>query len=572
MRNPLKRPGSPGPAAPAAGPTLQLVGSAPTPPAPDPVTPTAPAGVGAESREEHAPAERVLAERHRRRAELAERRALRRAEDAEAAVREASARLDRLEHELGEGRRETGRLREKLLRVERARREAEQLAHSESAIRLERERDHAARIRRHQADASSVLELLEAVQIRVRRLSGEVEALRRAAAQAGERGRDRPAVADIRRTSPVPDGWAAVLAAELIIARSAPSAAFTASSVVRPPVRPPGVTERPVPQAARRATRRDGERADLPAQPAPAVAPDRLAAALYRLRAESPLPQRGPPGPSPAPSRAWQSRAVVEPAAAAFRAATAPTPTAPAPELADAACWLRPALKRAVREDPEIAGSIVIELLPAQRLVAGPVRYDVALTDAGCLAVTVVDGAVRVERLGEPRPLEEVGFRVEGDLAGLGRLLVYGALRRRLSRRVAAVRGDREALHALRALVLEPLALRELEAAGVRFDPWLTLKLVACMIDPGWTDGARFTLGHESRGGAGRAYLLVRDGAPLRVSRYPPLGPVASTILCPDEQLLALLAGGSAPEATVLGATGPLTLLREWIVRAERGA
>ena len=65
---------------------------------------------------------------------------------------------------------------------------------------------------------------------------------------------------------------------------------------------------------------------------------------------------------------------------------------------------------------------------------------------------------------------------------------------------------------------------------------------------------------------------LVRDGAPLRVSRYPPLGPVASTILCPDEQLLALLAGGSAPEATVLGATGPLTLLREWIVRAERGA
>jgi hypothetical protein len=109
-----------------------------------------------------------------------------------------------------------------------------------------------------------------------------------------------------------------------------------------------------------------------------------------------------------------------------------------------------------------------------------------------------------------------------------------------------------------------------MHAAGVRLDPELALLLVAHMIDRSWTAGKRFTVGHESPGGGDRVYLLVRDGAPPRVSREPPLGPVATTIRCSDERLMTLLSGGSAPGAVVRGAAAPVILLREWIARAQR--
>jgi len=489
MRNPLRRPGAPPPSASAGGPALQLVGTVSAPSAPTIVQPgecTVAAGAG-----ETPPAVReqlVLAERRKRHAELMERRALRRADDADAAVGEATARLDRLEHELAEARRDVRRLAEKLEQAQRKRREAEQLAHSETALRLELVRDHAERLERDEADA-----------------------------------------------------------AELTIARSTAPDAMPVGSPVADPV----VAELREQLEQERSLR---ERLEAGAHPGPrvqtagAVAPDRLAAALLRLREESPRPDH-------------------ESAAERRGVAVAP----PGAALPPAASWLEPTMKRLLRESPAIAGSVAIQLLPAQHLVSGPVRYDLALGDAGCLAVTVEEGQVRVERFSEPRPLGEVGFRIEGDLAGLGRLLVYGALRRRLSRRVARVRGDRAMLRALADLVRAPLGLDELDSSGVRLDPRLALQLVACMIDVSWTRGERFTLGHESRGGEDRAYLLVRDGATARVLCRPPLGPVTTTIRCAPEQLLTLLAGGSASEVTVLGAAEPLALLRAWVARAERG-
>jgi len=317
--------------------------------------------------------------------------------------------------------------------------------------------------------------------------------------------------------------------------------------------------------------------------PAPGdVAPDRLAAALDRLREERPQPEPAPeaalevgppragaPDPDPAGSLAAQIAAARTKAPAVPRApAATPAVTGrpPAP-----ARWLHPALKRMLREDPAAVGSVVVRLLPAQRLVAaGPVRYDIALADAGCLAVTMRNDKVRLKVRSTPRPLDEVDFRIEGDLAALGRLLVYGSLRRRLSRRVARVRGERRALSALDWLIREPHSLRELYNAGVRLEPELALGLVASMIEPSWTVGERFAVGHEPPGGGDRVYLLVREGERPRVSRVPPLGPVASTIRCPDEQLLAVLAGAGKVEVTVRGAAARVLLLREWIARAQR--
>ncbi|MDQ6806997.1 MAG: hypothetical protein M3065_19020, partial [Actinomycetota bacterium] len=247
-----------------------------------------------------------------------------------------------------------------------------------------------------------------------------------------------------------------------------------------------------------------------------------------------------------------------------------PGPAAPA-RRANTSQWLRRALKGLLREDPAVVGKLVIRLVPAQCLVvAGSVSYDIALTGAGCLAVTVRDDRVRLDILSTPRSLDEVDFRIEGDLGALGRLVLYGSLRRRISRRVARVRGDRRAFVALDWLVREPHGLGELYTAGLRLDPELTLRLVAHMIDPSWTAGERFTVGHESPGGEDRVYLMVRDGARPRVSRQPPLGPVATTIRCADEQLLAMLASGSRAEIVVRGAAAPIAQLDDWIARAQR--
>jgi hypothetical protein len=569
----------------------------------------------------------------------------------EAARGEARALSDELELELTQARRETERLGAALRLAERKRREAEQLAHSEAAMRIDLGRDHAARIRRHQADTRAVLEHLEAVQIHAHRLTHEIDTLRRAADEASRIESSGPPNAISR---------ARALAVELAIARSTPPAPAPAAAVV--PVSSNGhghghglglelamqrglksaaetrvegallllaaerseadelVTRGP---AARGNLARDRTRAAyvtdaidaigrqleavravvalLPEfapeggdhdalraprrgsgaseEPAGSVAPDRLAAALYRLREERP-PSESEAAPPPLPARPLPAGPLA-PGAPMVPAAPLPpgAPTAPAASPAPAAVvpgtgcapWLLPTLKRLLREDPALVGSVVIQLLPAQSLtLARPVRYDLVLSDLGCLAVTVGEDAVRVEVLTTPRPLGGVDFRLEGDLAGLGRLLLYGAVRRRLSRRVARVRGDRRALTALDGLVREPFSLLALYESGVRLEPALTLTLAAHMIDPSWTAGERFTVGYESSRGGERVYLAVRDGARPRVTREPPLGPVTTTIRASGELLLALLAGGTSAEVGLSGAYEPVALLRKWIARAQR--
>src|ERR1700737_4668216 len=101
MRNPLKRPGGSVPSPPASGRPLELVVSEqsrlpPATAAPERV----PVSASAAPVPAMAPDQAVLVERRKRHAELMERRALRRADAAEAAVRYARARVERLEVEL----------------------------------------------------------------------------------------------------------------------------------------------------------------------------------------------------------------------------------------------------------------------------------------------------------------------------------------------------------------------------------------------------------------------------------------------------------------------------------------
>ena len=467
--------------------------------------------------------------------------------------------------ELEHAHREAERLRADVASADGRRCKAEQLAHSEAALRNEIERDQAVWSERLEAHARAVLELLEDVQLRARQLKRDVEVLRRASDEAfppltAAAGVDDPSIGALRRELEQERSARTRLEAELDKDRE--RAAYVTDAIedighqldtlrvaaAAPPSVPDAVVAMRQP-----ASRRGGEQARHPLAPTGEVTPDQLAAALYRLREATPPLEAEPDGVAGDPD---------------LSAASATGPAAPAPATAP---WLRPAMRRVLSDDPTIAGKIALHLLPAQTLVAGPVRYDLVIGPT-CLTVTLANDRVAVEVVAEPRPLSDVDFRIEGDLAGLGRLLVCGALRRRCSRQVARVRGNRRALRTLKALLREPLTLRELHAAGVQLDPELAFHLIAGMIEPSWTVGERFTLGHETRGGDRREYLLVRDGARPCVSRHPPLGPVASTILCPDEQLFPLLAGGSAPEGTVLGRAEPVAQLREWIARAERAA
>ncbi len=92
------------------------------------------------------------------------------------------------------------------------------------------------------------------------------------------------------------------------------------------------------------------------------------------------------------------------------------------------------------------------------------------------------------------------------------------------------------------------------------------------MIEPEWTAGERFTLGHQDpRAASPGAYLHIRDAKAPMVTEEPPHGPVATVIECPPDELLAVLAGEPVVGATMSGDGRPLSLIRQWLDRAQCG-
>ncbi|MFZ0041959.1 MAG: hypothetical protein WAK93_11680, partial [Solirubrobacteraceae bacterium] len=282
---------------------------------------------------------------------------------------------------------------------------------------------------------------------------------------------------------------------------------------------------------------------DAPTDPAGPVEPARLNDALARLR-QSAAPQTAD-------------------AVAAAGRDSAPAISRPP---------LRPVFERLLRADPDAAGRLLMELLRLQR-EAYPllVSYDLMLGAArGCVCVTVRGSGPAISLQSAPRPREAVDFQVFGEPAKIARLLIAGRLRRRLHWRVAKVRGRRERLAALDALLQIPLDLIALHRAGVRLDPEAALELVSAMVAPAWTRHETFTLEHRVPSGES-IYLQVSDGRPVRITPRVPEGRISTTIVCCAEDLLPILAGESVASEQVEGDFGPLTALRGWINRAQSG-
>ncbi len=293
-----------------------------------------------------------------------------------------------------------------------------------------------------------------------------------------------------------------------------------------------------------------------PAAPAPVQA-EKLSAALARLRETTPVAAEAPaPAEEPAPAKAGQ----------------------PAPPARRAKPWLGKAFRTLAARDASAAGRLLRALLPAQR-AADPraVAYDLVLGDMAAVRVTVSSATAQVDLGDAPRPLTGVDFQLVGDLASIARLLAAGPARRRLGRlgfggRLARIRGDRTRLGALEQLIDAPLTLVQLRAAGVRLDPGLALTVAALMIEPGWTGGERFTVAHrETDGASPDAYLHIRDARAPMVTEDPPHGPVATTIECPPDDLLGVLAGEQVASVAISGDQRPLALVRQWLDRAQCG-
>ena len=299
------------------------------------------------------------------------------------------------------------------------------------------------------------------------------------------------------------------------------------------------------------------------ADPARPVQPQRLNEALSRLRET--IPAQVPPG-EPEAGAAHEAGAAGVGATGAGAA-----PAEPAEAVASGRVWLEPVFRSLVRRDAALGGRLLLDLLPAQRAAyPRPVAYDLVLGEHRCVQVTVFGGPPEIRFADAQRPASVTDFRAVGDAARLARLLVAGRIRARLGIGVARVRGRRDALSALRALVQAPLALSELQRAGVRLEPALALEVAALMIAPQWTAGERFSIAHE-QDGRSSSLLHVRDGLPPAVSQAWPADRADTTIACPAELLLDVLSGHDPQGLEVSGDERPLGLLRDWLKRAQSG-
>jgi predicted nucleic acid-binding Zn-ribbon protein len=337
----------------------------------------------------------------------------------------------------------------------------------------------------------------------------------------------------------------------------------------------------------------------LPAEPAAGpIEPGRFEAALARLRqatedALGPVPfdesasdeelgqalldspdtpeeHTSEPDPEPEPAPEPQADVGTQDSDQLTPLAGSPVTVAPGTQP-----WIGRALAKIAGREPETAGGLVLELLVAQRAAhPEPIAYDIDLTGMPCLHMTITPEGQRLQSSSKRRPAGQVAFSVVGDLESFGRLMVARGLKRRFSRKLAKVNGDRAGVQALDAILAMRLTIPQLRELGFRIDPILTLKLTAAMINPGWTAGSTFTIGYAEPGAASATGdqelpgLVVNDGSRVVVAS---LATPRTTISCDPDDLPALLNGAAVANFECEGQREPLVRVQRWMNRAQSG-
>jgi hypothetical protein len=251
-------------------------------------------------------------------------------------------------------------------------------------------------------------------------------------------------------------------------------------------------------------------------------------------------------------------------------------PTPVRPRVGDSETpWFPRAFRRLAEEDPESAGRLLLQLLPAQGLVwPEDVAYRIEVTETGTLGVEVSGGRSTVQALLEPGATRPGETTLRFDLAGLARAATGRRGWSRVGARIAASRHRH--LRPLRALAAAPLELGDIRRAAAKPDPVLLLRLLALAIDPRWTAQEIFTVACRWRGRVESAcYIHIFEGAPVAVTSAPPIGRVAATLTCEPQEVLDILMGDiqlDRGEAQLSGDRAAFAKLLEWFKRVDATA
>ncbi|HEV3071017.1 MAG TPA: hypothetical protein VGY76_06280 [Solirubrobacteraceae bacterium] len=540
----------------------------------------------------------LLAARRARRAELGDAALIRRAEAAEVTVRTLESHLADLRRRVREAEEEQRRVAEQLAAREHELRRVKQREYAEQQLRVEAEEQRERLEREQRGELDRLQRRLGAGERHARELADRLEVVRRELSEAEQeaatgRAAARGAEQELaKRERELAERERELARRELLLEQQIQDLNHSRArmeSIVQElkgiAVQLRGVVQSEASPAER--ARKEPDREEMA---------QALAAAVARLRARVASPPESEPEVEPeAAARSEPAAAApqVEPEVAAGSEPTMgaePVPAAldePEPEPAHAQfiprvlplggqreSWLAPAIRRVAAErDAKLAGELICELLPAQRLKRA-LTYTLRIEGLGDVQVRVEGERATVRRpsTGSVESFsgtERGAFLLEGPVTAFAELAAGGAGRRLPG---VKVRGSRRKLRRLLATRRKPLALSDLAEGGITIWPGLLLLALSEAIDPQWTQGHSFILAFAITGPpSATLYVQVRDGEPLAVTRMRSEQPL-STVHLDEQAFLLVLCGAPLPptvQVLLEGSAEPLSLLLGWSDRAQ---
>jgi hypothetical protein len=232
--------------------------------------------------------------------------------------------------------------------------------------------------------------------------------------------------------------------------------------------------------------------------------------------------------------------------------------------------WLAPAIRRvAERGEAKLAGELIVELLPAQRLVFGqPLTYAIEIEEVGSFRVRLDGERSVVEKVSTPSTEEKIDFLLKGQATSFSELAAGGGGRRMPGLKV---RGSKRRARKLLAARRPPVALADLASTGMSVWPGLLLLALAAAIEPESTRGQNFVVAFEVLGEPSSVtiFVCVADGQPVIVTRTHD-GDATVTAQLSERALTCLVSASALPEQETIALEGDAHALEVFLSLSDR--
>lgn len=232
--------------------------------------------------------------------------------------------------------------------------------------------------------------------------------------------------------------------------------------------------------------------------------------------------------------------------------------------------WMAPALASLHREDPETAGRVVVDLLPALANDLGrDALLDFAIDELGAYRLTVHlgTGSITPWRAGASK---QADLALAGSALALAPFAVGGAPRRKVPD--VDHTGRRRMLRSVLKARRKPVSLVHIQQARVVPELGNLLSLLAASVKDEWIGGRQLVIGFDATG-SGAGSWTVRSGEGGKISVKPGRGDADAVITVPSQGIVSLFIGGDTPvagRATVVGDVAKAQAMLGWFDRAQR--